>query len=284
MNTFPLDKISLRPDNVVYSDGCLTLVDVDGSIIIRTIEGLLHSDYTPKEGEMKEEVYIHGIRLSKLAKFRPFNTHFSIDSFSPQTLCEIIQLGDEPDEKDLDVPIPHVSQITNDRLGIDFPIRGMDAEYAPSIIIEDPDIPEGATGASILGDVHSWIIPDFDDLMETSINVVHDTWFNPNLDLNLIKTMTRQVITYQPKKILEKVLNIKYLILTKLTTSLNMLNKKTIAATYSITNNRNILYSLIYTYDKQFTNRDIPSPSGCEVSIDTTLDEIYKVMKVNLNL
>ena len=279
LTTFPLDKITLRPDKIIYEDSCLTLLDMDGSIIIRTIEGLLHSDYIPKEEEIKEDILMNGISLKKLIKYRPFNTHFSIDNLPPETLCEIIKRGETPDIKDLDVPIPHVSSITNERLKINFPIRGLDSEYAPVITMEDLDIPEGLTGASILGDLHTWILPDFDELMKTSINVVHDTWFDPSLDLNLLKTMTRQIITYQPKKILEKVINLKYQILTKLTTSLNMLNRKTIAATYAVTNNVNVLYALIYTYDKQFTNRDIPSPHGCEVSVEDTIDDLYNLVK-----
>ena len=97
---------------------------------MQAIEGLLHSDYNPGEGDIKQDVFIKGISLRKLIKLRPFNTHFAIEHLNPRDIVDLLNSGDSPSESDLFVPKPHVTHITNHRLGTSYPVRGFEVEFA----------------------------------------------------------------------------------------------------------------------------------------------------------
>ena len=250
---------------------------------MRTIEGLLHTNFIPSMSDLREDISIMGIRLSKLVYYRPFNIHFSIEHLNSRALCDLLHNEDHKDiSEDLIVPKPHVLDITNQRLGIHFPIRNPGTEFADILIEDEPQndmTTQSEDGSNLILDLMS--VEDLSVLgsivdQSTQSNF-HDIWIDPTADLNLIRTMTKQRITYQPKKILEKVLHVKYHILTKLVTNINMLNKKTINAANSILNNVYITYSLIYAYDTQFANTETPSPDGCELVIDPFFDHQYQV-------
>lgn len=274
-----------RPERVVLEDNYFVLYSSEGSQIMKTIEGLLHTDYVPKKGDIKNDFFINGISFSKLSKLRPFNTHFSIESCTHNELLNLVMKGQEPSLDDLKVPKPKVSPITNIRLGTNFPIRNQEYEFTDMLIesnveekykeskidYENMD-PDMLYDQFINQTDYEGILGDFDD--QDSSNF-HDLWLTPDSDVNLLKTMTRQVITYQPKKILERTLNIKYQIITKLVTNINMLNKGTIQTIKYLYRNPNITYSLVYTYDKQFTNTESKSPEGCEVTLDPEFARRY---------
>lgn len=272
----PLSNIVLNPDKIVIEKEMITLYDIDESIILRTILGLLQSDYIPDESEIKEDVLLQGISLKKLTPYRPFSADFSINTIPNKTLCQIL-CNDEPiGASDIMVPEPMVSEVTNQRLGINYRTRDNTSDFA-EVQIESHD--EGKDFK--MSDVVNWIIPDIRDLLTEREDSFHDVWLDPSFDMNILKTMTRQTITYHPRKILERLINIKYQIITKLCTNVNMINKQTIIAAKNVTGNKSIVDSLIYSYDRQFTNRDVPSPHGCELTIYPLFDERYHVQKIS---
>jgi hypothetical protein len=269
---------------ISYSEGYLTLYDGNGEIIVKAIEGLLHSDYIPSATEIIRDIRIGGIPLSRMVKFRPFNIHFSIEYCNPSDLVDLLKIGDEPSPLDLIVPKPRVSMITNQRLSINYPIRNQEYEFSDVVITQEvkDEIEDEDTQFDSIEDIMDRLInaeidPHLIEQLEKSDENYHDSWISPDSDVNLLRTMTRQVITYQPKKILEKVLNMKYQILSSLVSSINMLNKKTIQAIQRFTNNKYLVYSLIYSYDKQFANSAVPSPNGCELQINAKFDEVYHI-------
>ena len=276
--TATLQSIKYTTESIKYEEGYFKLYDREGTLIMQAIEGLLHSDYNPGEGDIKQDVFIKGISLRKLIKLRPFNTHFAIEHLNPRDIVDLLNSGDSPSESDLFVPKPHVTHITNHRLGTSYPVRGFEVEFA-DIQAESKADDDAETElidpeqfySSLLSQADSFM----DDLSKLDLGNFHDDWIDTQIDLNLFKTMTRQILTYQPKKILETIINIKYQIITALVTNINMLNRKVIELIQSVFKNKFITYSLIYTYDRQYSNTEIKSPDDCEIKLDPTFRKRY---------
>ena len=193
-------------------------------------------------------------------------------------MCDLLNNG-TIDQTNLHVAPPIVRKITNVRLGTEFKEREFKSEFA-DIVVEDDvtrDIddekmqPGGDLIDSVLNADFTGMLDQF-QMTETNF---HDSWIEPTMDLNILKTMSRQRISYQPKMILERVLNIKYQIITKLVTNINLLNKITMKLIYKSTKNIYIYYSLIYSYDSQFSDIETPSPNGCEFVINPTFGSRY---------
>jgi hypothetical protein len=272
---------------ISVSNGFYILSDEYNNIIMRTIEGLLHTNYKPKDEEIPRDINIQGISLKKLSKLRPFNIHFSIDHIPHKELCDLLKTGDEATLDDLKVDPPFVSKITNIRLKTEFKEKEIKSEFS-DIFIED-DITrvteDEKIDSSDVDLIESILNTDFSnilDQMDLSASNYHDVWIDPTIDLNILKTMSRQRISYQPRMILERILNIKYQIITRMVTNINLLNKKTMQVIYKSTNNLNIYYSLVYSYDTQFSDKDTPSPFGCEMVVDSTFEQRYLKLDVNL--
>jgi hypothetical protein len=279
-----LQSIQFHPHRLKVTEEEFTLFDQDEHIILSTVAGLLHSDYIPTENEIKESYTINGISIRKLVMLRPFNTHFSIEHCEPSTLIGLL-CNDNPSQDDLKVPVPQVSKVTNLRLRSNYPERSNVNEmvnwFNEEIKEEEVDI-SGIDDAKFREMMDSHIMfPEIDDILNeiknSPMSDVHETWLDPSNDINLLKTMTRQVITYQPKKIFEKVMNIKYHIIATLITNVNLISKNTIRAIKGISRNRNLEYSLVYIYDQQFTNTSSESPDGCIISINPYFNKLYKI-------
>lgn len=273
-----LQSLKYRAERIVWKDGFFALYDLEGQLILQTVEGLLSTDYIPTTDELKEELFIDGIKLSELVMIRPFNIHFSVQHISPSDLIKLLHSDRVPSKEDLEVSKPVVTDITNKRLGINYPLRTMELEFS-EIKVEESTIDTDDIDMSDEAFMQQILMPS-DEILEifnnqTSQTNFHDVWMDPNFDINLIKTMTKQIITYQPKKILERTINIKYQIIASLVTNVNILNKATIESAHKLLNNKNITYSLIYTYDKQYSNLDAPSPSGFEIKIDSGFQKYY---------
>jgi len=276
-----LTSISYHAGVVKHENGFFVLYDRSNKIIMRTLEGLLHTDYIPSQEECPIDYYINGIPMSKLMKFRPFNTYFSVDNIDSKDLLYLIDNGQDDD---LLVPEPIVNRVTNIRLGSSFREKTQENEF-PDIVIKDEILVEMEEKEPTLAeyDLIGDLVDGDDDFSYLKIDELeegshHDVWFEPEFDSNLLSTLTRQIITYHPKKILERVMNVKYQILTKLIVDVNLINKKTIGAIKDTTKNRNLVLSLVYTYDQQYTNTEELSPTGCEMRIDPALDKKYRIL------
>ena len=283
-----LTSINYHTGELKHENGYFVLYDLENNIIMRAIEGLLHSDYIPADDEIKEDLSLMGISLSRLSKFRPFNTHFMVEHHDPRDMVNLLRVGDEPDAKvDLFVHKPHVSESTNTRLRTDYPVKSKETAFN-DIILENED-----NNIDALVNTDDFIDLDQEAMMDALLDIdlinevkaemdldsgnFHEVWIDPSFDLELLKTMTKQVITYQPKKILERTLNIKYQILASLIINVNLINRKTIVSIKKYLQNPNFTYSLVYIYDKQFSNTDTPSPNGCEIRIDPEFDRLYGI-------
>jgi hypothetical protein len=277
-----IQDLSFRPTHIKYEGGFFIIYE-DEDVIFKTIEGLLHSNYIPSREEMKFDINLHGVLLSKLVPCRPFDSNFSVDYMSERDCMGLLRDESNSDSRlDLVVPRPRVSKITNQRLNLRFPEREIDLEFSefmgPEEPAEEPNLAEVNPYDYVLDFIEN---PEIDRILNESkdkfTSNIHDIWTDPDLDINLLRTLTRQKITYQPKRVLERVLNIKYQIITKLCTNVNLLNSRTIRAIKMNTQNNFVWYSLIYAYDRQFTNTETPSPTGCKIQINSTFDERYIV-------
>lgn len=286
-----LTPVRFSPGKVIYEKGFLSLLDRRNTVILNTIEGLLHTNYVPDDLSHSAEISVQGIPINRIIKHRPFNTHFSIEHIRPDELCRIIRIHPyELRKLDLLVPPPMVQDITNKRLGIELKTRSYDIEFS-DIITEEVKIDDQGSGSdeeektTTLGTESVFDLfknlatfdPKnvFDKVLEQDNGGFHDIWFQPTLDSNIVRTMTRQRIIYQPKKILEKILHFKYSLITTLVTNVNLLNKRAITSAQAMLKDKNVVYSLIYAYDTQFSNIEAPSPDGCEIRVHPEFDNYY---------
>ena len=273
-----LPNIKYNPSRIIYSNDEYALLDNADNIIIRTIEGLLHTNYIPKQEDIKKDVYIMGISLKKMIPFRPFNIHFSVEQLGVHDLCHLLK--DKGTIQDLRVEKPRVSAINAERLTdipIDLIIKRQSSEFN-DVMIEETDLKIDDDVDVISDMINNFGQDDIDKLLEfNKMTETHEALIDPDIDINIFKTMSRQRITYHPKKILDRICNIKYHIISKLITDVNMVNKKIIKTAMKLGYSKYIVYSLIYIYDTQFTNKETPSPSGVVLKIDPTFDDIFKI-------
>jgi len=273
-----IPSVKFNAGRIFYQDGSFVLLDNKGTILMRSIEGLLHTTFVPEIWTVEPEIEIQGIKLNKLIPFRPFNTFFSIENVPVNELFNIIKTNNPNKEIDLSVNMPRISHISNLRLRTNYPERKEISEFSDIIVDPEPQFEneEVKTESDFLDTMLNVSDEELKMIAPSLEGNFHDVWFSPNIDINLIKTMTRQRITYQPKKILERIMTIKYQIITRLITNVNQINRNTILAAQKIFNkNKNITYSLMYSYDSQFSNIETPSPTGCEISIYPEFETYY---------
>lgn len=280
ISTMSLQSLRYRAEGVVYANGFFTLKDVEGHTILQTIEGLLSTDYIPHDDEIKEDISLHGISFRKLTKLRPFNTYFSVEHISPEDLMDLLKIGQHAVIDDLIVPPPVVTDVTNERLGTHYNTRNLEFEFSDIKLEESTPDELDDTMQMQDDDLYNIILNPSASLLDSlkqegeSTNF-HELWLNPEFDLSLLRTMTKQIITYQPKKILERTINIKYQIIASLVTNVNIINKETIQSVHKLLQNKHITYSLIYAYDKQYSNKDAPSPTGFELRVHSLFQVVY---------
>jgi hypothetical protein len=267
----PLMPIEFKAGEIRYNSGFFTLYNNKGEIFMNCIEGLLHTDYYPENIDW--DIIINDLPLSKILHLRPFNIYFNIEGCADGELCNILKSCQNP----LKVNKPSVTTVTNQRLNINYPVRSMETEFneiglevETSNDFKESNFMDLYQFARELNDDE---IQDMRNIVNEPMNSLTDFILDPNLDLNILKTMTRQRITYQPKKILERILNFKYQIISKMVTTVNMINKRTIIMAKRTFNEIGIIYSLIYAYDRQFSNTDAPSPDGCEIRVNPYFQE-----------
>jgi hypothetical protein len=262
-----LTEVVFRPGPIKHRGGFFELYDSKNELFIRTVEGLLHTDYNP--GNVSWDIDINDLSLRSLLYLRPFNVHFNIEHCSDDDLCRILENSENP----LKVPKPLVTDVTNFRLGTNFKVRSTDSDFA-ELTTEEYDQEheiKAQSDVNLFQFATSMTEEDFENLKNITDEPINDLT-NFLLDccdnLNLLTNMIRQRIKYQPKKIFERVINFKYQIIAKMVTTLNMLNRRTINLAKKTFNEKGIIYSLVYVYDRQFSTKDAPSPNGCEIRIN----------------
>jgi len=265
-------RVQYYPGEIVHEGIFFILKDDNGNQIMKCEEGLMHTDYIPES--IRNDVKIMGMSLRKLLPLRPFNTHFNLEYISDSVLCDLLLTSSDP----LKVPKPQISEITKKRLGvINYDLRGMDMEYAEIVTRDDVDESKIDFIGDILALPEEELTFELDTMTKSEEFNFNDIWLDPTIDLNLLSTMTRQRLIYQPRKILERVMNLKYHIITRMVTNISQLNRNVIMAAKILLRNENITYSLVYTYDHQFTNTDAPSPHGCEIKLNPTFKQMLNI-------
>jgi hypothetical protein len=272
-----LTEVVFRPGVFKHRGGFFELYDSKNELFIRTVEGLLHTDFNP--GNVDWDIKINDLSLKSLLYLRPFNVHFNIEHCSDEDLCKILKSSDDP----LKVPRPLVTDITNFRLGTNFKIRSSESEFA-ELATEEYDQEheiKAQSDMSLFQFATNMNEDDFEHLKNITDEPINDlTSFllDCSENLNLLTNMVRQRIKYQPKKIFERVINFKYQIIAKMVTTLNMLNKRTInLAKRTFKEEKGIIYSLVYVYDRQFSTTDAPSPTGCEIRVNSRFSELINM-------
>jgi len=264
-----MSNILINPGDLLIEDDMLALYDNYDNLIMRTPVGLMPTEYIPSKDELKTEINMNGILFSELIKVKPFSIHFSLQNIDSRTLVNLLQ--------NLDVPKPKISKITKIRLNLmDWEERDSTEEFKKfeeEELIDSKE--EKEAKISKFMDELAEFNPDsknIESLLDTSKLNFHDLWIDPNINLDFMLTLRKKDITYQPQRIWDRIINLKYMIISSLCVDINILNRKTIGIISRATNSINIKYSLIFSYDKTFTNTETPSPAGAQMNINEYFD------------
>jgi hypothetical protein len=243
----------------------LCLYDIEGYQIMRTPAGLIATDYIPFHDEFKD-FKIEGVSLYKLSLHRIFSMNFEFNQLTPKQMIDILD--------DLEVKKPKISQSTKDRLiriiADDWEIKGeedffreRDDEFESEQIMDDlietePDI----TGL---------------ELGDTKTEDIYDELMDPNFSWDLITTLPTVKMKYQPQRILDRVIHAKYNLIALSSIDPASLSENLIRLVYRATHSKNLVYSLVYLYDKIYTNKEIRSPMTVSLSWRTDFQEKFNL-------
>jgi len=235
----------------------LVIYDVDGYQIMRTPVGLLPTDYIPLDGEI-EDFDINGLSILKLSDVRIFTAHFDFDHLDYDTQLKLLD--------DLDVPRPRVSEVTKKRLqGLisgSWETKGM-SEYFD----ESEDKFEEEKMMNLLRETK---VDEsaLDFLNEEVSDDPYDLFLFGDDQIGLINNLPTVKAKYQTQKIWDRVLFCKYHLITRCCIDPRSLSKTAMIMIYKQTSNINIIYSLVYVYDKLYTLNDAPSPQFVSYYMD----------------
>jgi hypothetical protein len=251
----------------------LVLDDTDGYQILKTPYGLLTTDYIPFNDEF-EEFFIDGISIYDLSNIRIFSSEFDYDNVDPNVMIDMIN--------DLEVRRPKISDVTKDRLkGLispDWETKGMtdyfdnnDEKY------EDEDVMNLLMETTLTADDIKEIIhlPEID---------VYDSFIDPSLNWDAINNLPTIRAKFLPQRILDRVLFCKYHFITRACIDPRLLSKSVIKSIYKQTGNMNLVYSLVYIYDKLFTLSNHPSPTLSGGNMRTRFANKFKLNEEEFNL
>jgi hypothetical protein len=234
----------------------LSLINQDGFQIIKTPLGLLPTDYKDFGDELPD-FDINGIKFSDLAKFGLFSVNFNYENMVCSDMLEMLN--------DLKVNRPKISEITKERL------RGLiSEEWETKSITEvlnesDEFVEEPIDFMTEL--INTTLSDGIIDTLGSEYDPYNDL-FTDFDDIGIISSLPVLKIQHQPQRILERILNLKYQLISRCCLDVRLLSKNSIKGIYKITRNRNIVLSLVHVYDSMFSSVDISSPSGCKININ----------------
>jgi hypothetical protein len=248
----------------------LTLYDTDGYQIMKTPVGLLPTDYIPLNDEFDDFMY-EGMSIIQLSNLRIFSMDFDFANLPRSEMINILN--------DIDVNRPKISDVTKTRLkGLISP----DWEIKNEIDYFD-DVDEKYSDESIMELLTSgdFTQNEMDELNMSFIisekDPIYDDFLAVGFDWELINNLPTVKAMYQPQKILNRFLYCKYHFISRSCLDPIHLSKESIKTIYKQTGSKNLIYSLVYLYDKLFTNRSTPSPSYMGL-------EVYKEFLIKFNI
>jgi hypothetical protein len=260
----PINDLFFYPDKIIFQNKegmqLITLIDRDGYQVMSTPIGLLATDYVPLPGEY-EEVLFNGMKLSQLSLLRIFSENFSFDYVPREKCLEVIS--------DLKVDKPKVSKTTKERLnkliGEDWPEKDWSDEMLESKIVpvEEEIINPHDTFLDLLNVDISEI--DLTNALTSDVESFED-YFNPDIDINLINSLSTTMIKFQPAILWDRFINVKYSLIARSCVDLHHLSQGAIRWILKVTKSKEIAYSLIYMYDKMYSTTDIVSPRVINVN------------------
>jgi len=246
-------SITIRDDDDIKF---IIIDDTDGYQIMKTPFGLLSTDYIPNRGEF-DDFDIDGISIYDLSKIRLFSSEFDFADVNPDIIVDILN--------DLNVKRPKISDITKERLsGLiskDWETKGM-TDY-----FEDMDEKFESENMYNLLLETTLTYDDVKELITMPEPDVYDDFLDPTITWDVINNLPRIRAKFQPQKILERVLYCKYHFIARSCIDPRTISKSSIKAVYKQTRDMNIVYSLVYLYDKLYTTQNDRSPMMIEVAI-----------------
>ena len=240
---------------------------------MKTPLGLMVTDYIPFDGEI-EEFFLNGISIYSLSKIRIFSSEFDFADVNPDVLVDILD--------DLEVKRPKISDITKERLSglisSDWEVKGM-VDYFDDT--EDKYTDENIMGLLMHTELTA---DDIKELITLPDRDVYDDFMDPTVNWDLINNLPTVRAKFQPQKILDRVLFCKYHFIARSCMDPRSLSKSSIKAIYKQTGNLNIVYSLVYLYDRLYTMTSNPSPSMIDVSIRSKFSAKFGLNDEEFNL
>jgi len=251
-----LSNVVIDAYDISVGDELISLLDSESKVIMNTPIGLLASDYDDRKLFYNFDCF--GVKFHDLIKNHAFSVNFKLEDLSEEILVDMIE--------SLELSKPKISIITKERLRLpnDWEERDEKDEFST---LEQEMLPsEGLKGDFILDaiDLLDSNIDEFKNeagimLQDNSMNDI-DIWLSSINISNLISQTKEIGKTFQPYVIWKRIIGLKYSIISCLCISTESICKQAISLIFKMTQDVNLKYALIHTYDHLFTNTDIKSP------------------------
>jgi len=274
-----LDPIQVIPGEIIIENNMIILYDDVDQVIMRTPVGILQSEYIPEESDLKNDINMNGISFYKISKIKPFSINFNPDYLSPKVMVDLLD--------NLDVKKPKVTDITKKRLKLtdNWDVRPPGDEFkeleeevfvfdmskfTKEIIEESEDDIKKRFSKTTIMDIDESTNDDVKDSKS-----IYESWLDPKFNFELMLTLKKQDKVYQPQILWDRIINLKYMLITSLCVNVNTLNRKTMKMVNNYLHSNYVYYAMVFTYDRIYTNTDTPSPSGCEAKIDEYFEKKF---------
>jgi len=258
--SIPDIKITINSLDITESNGIkyFNLTDMDGYQIMKSLIGLLPTDYVPYNGEITE-FWIDGISIYDLSEIRIFGVDFEFSGVDPESIVLLLN--------DLEVPRPKISEITKTRLkGLisnDWEVKGLNEYY------EDD---EGSTTEEKIKSDDDFLTlrvtnEELNQIVKPENDDITDMLIDFDMDIGLVQNLPMVTAKFRPQRILDRVLYCKYNFIARACMDPIYLSKTSIKLVYKNTGNKFLVYSLIYLYDKLYHNLESPSPKIMKLNV-----------------
>jgi hypothetical protein len=246
-----------------------------GETILGTYIGLLPSTY--KIEDIDQNLIFYGISFSKLMEFYMFSP---ISRYPGLSTDEKLYLLD-----DLIVDEPIISTVTVNRLHLDenYQIRKItpgdflrDETVFENKNNEETDITEDLMDVFTNVDLESetFLKKIFNEDLESSPQI---EWFDPDIDLNLISNLQTLTLKFMSTRILTRIRGLKYRLISDMVVPEGNVCKKSINKINQIYNNQYINHSILYMYDRIFSNKDDPSPRLVKINLNEDFETKFNL-------
>jgi len=276
MTTTNMENVNFTCKGFDITGHKLRLLDHFDNIIIQCPLGIIATEFRPPRNYLPD-FKLNGVSFQSLVEIGSLSFDFSYEMISPVKLSKMLD--------DLKVEKPEVTNVTKQRLNLQDNWGTRDIESELKILEEEKEMKLQETKEI---NIEDFLLTDeeFEELKRSGLTIdvtdMHSAWLLPDIELNLITQGEVVQRRYQPQIIWERIIHAKEFIISRLCCNPDQLCRQTILALYGMTRDKDILHSLIFVYDRLYTNTETPSPTNVKVDLEGPFLSRFKLLDFNI--